>query len=466
MAFTRASAAIKVGIGIRLFFLWASLLFAVLLCFTSGLNAQQGKAVRLLDLRGPIGPAASDYITKGLEKARTENAGLIIIRIDTPGGLASSMREIIKGILASPIPVATYVAPSGARAASAGTYIIYASHFAAMAPGTNLGAATPVRIGGGTSPVPLPGSPDKGKKDTSSAKPSATMQDKIVNDSVAYIRSLAQLRGRNVDWAEKAVREAASLAAEDALKQRVIDLIAGDLDELLVKLDGRTTNIFGASIRLNTSGMNIQIFEPDWRTKLLGIITNPNVAYVLMLIGIYGLVLEFYSPGAMVPGTIGAISLLLALYAFNLLPVNYAGLALILLGIALITAEAFVPSFGILGLGGVAAFVIGSVMLLETDIPGFQISRMLIGSIATVSAGFFVLIMTLLVKSLQRPVVSGKEELLGTEGRVIEWDGLTGRVRVHGEIWGARSEKPLKPEAWVEIKNIEGLTMVVSPKRK
>ncbi len=441
---------------------------AVLFTAQSVSQIPAAKTARLLELSGPIGPAASDYFSKGLEKARSERAGIVILRIDTPGGLASSMRDIIKDILASPIPVVSYVAPSGARAASAGTYIMYAAHVAAMAPGTNLGAATPVQVGGG-SPFPVPGSPDKGDKgdkgaDKDSAKPSASMQDKIVNDSVAYIRSLAQLRGRNADWAEKAVREAASLASEDALKKKVIDLIAEDLDELLAKVNGRTTKVLGVSQTLDTAGMKVDIFEPDWRTKLLGIITNPNVAYVLMLIGIYGLILEFYSPGTMVPGTIGAISLLLALYAFNLLPINYAGLALILLGIALITAEAFMPSFGILGLGGVASLVIGSIMLIETDLPGFQISRFLIGSIAALSAGAFALMLLFLIRARRKPVVSGVEHLLGNEGRVIEWDGLNGRVRIQGEIWSARAEAPLKHDSRVRVDRIEGLQLVVRPK--
>ena len=442
---------------IRLFLLSISLL-----CFGTISFAEAKPVAVLLDLTGPVGPATSDYVGKGLNKARQQGAALVILRIDTPGGLSSSMREIIQDILASPVPVVSYVAPSGARAASAGTYILYASHVAAMAPGTNLGAATPVQIGGGS--VPLPGAtPDKDKEKKQTTKPVATMKDKMVNDAVAYIRSLAQMRGRNAQWAEKAVREAASLSANDALKKGVIELMAGDLDELLAKLDGRIVTVLGKQQSLATANMPIHIEQPDWRTKLLSIITNPNVAYILMLIGIYGLFLEFYSPGTMIPGTIGAISLLVALYALNMLPVNYAGVALLVLGLALMIAETFVPSFGILGLGGVAAFVIGSVMLLDTQVPGFEISRTLIGSIALVSAGLFTLVMSLLVRAMGQPVVSGLEEIQEAKGYVLDWDGLTGRVRVHGEIWAARSKKPLQPGASVRVNEVEGLTLVVSP---
>ena len=305
-----------------------------LLLFSALSQAEQTATGYLLELKGPVGPAASDYIHKGIDKAWAERGKLVILRIDTPGGLSTSMRKIVKDLLQSPLPVVSYVAPSGARAASAGTYIVYASHVAAMAPGTNLGAATPVQIGGGL-PVPkAPGTKDKEgeAKKTNGEKRAPTMSDKAVNDAVAYIRSLAQMRGRNAEWAEKAVREAASLPAEEAFKEGVIDLIADDVDGLLAKLDGREVVVLGQTRRLQTSGLKLQAIEPDWRTRLLGIITNPNIAYILMLIGIYGLILEFYSPGVLVPGVIGAICLLVALYAFQLLPINYAGFALIQIG--------------------------------------------------------------------------------------------------------------------------------------
>ena len=444
---------------------------AVLL-FCIAAEAQSPRTAPVLELNGPIGPAASDYVRRNLLAAQEAGAEFVVLRMDTPGGLDSSMRAINSDILASMVPVVTYVAPSGARAASAGTYIAYASHVAAMAPGTNLGAATPVQIGGGSPFSPAPRQPDEkkdkgevGKKDGEDQPkaPAATMSDKIVNDAVAYIRSLAQLRGRNVEWAEKAVRQAASLSAEDALKEGVIDLIAADLDDLKQKLDGREVVVLGTPRRLSTADLMFKIVEPDWRSQLLAIITNPNVAYLLMLLGIYGLILEFFSPGAILPGVIGAISLLLALYAFQILPVNYAGLALVFLGTAFMVGEHFLPSFGVLGIGGGVAFVIGSIMLLDTDVPGFGISPMLIGSIAVISAGFFSLTMALLMRSRHRPVVSGAEEMLGASGRVVRWDGREGWVRVYGELWQAKSDQPLSPGQRIRVKQMEELTLRVQP---
>jgi len=446
----------------------ALILAIALLLFSALSQAEEQATGYLLDLKGPVGPAVSDYIHRGIKKVWDARGTLIVLRIDTPGGLDTSMREIVKDLLQAPVPVVSYVAPSGARAASAGTYIVYASHIAAMAPGTNLGAATPIQIGGG---FPVPKAPSKGEKkddenQANGTKRPPTMTDKVVNDAVAYIRGLAQMRERNADWAEKAVREAASLSANEALQEGVIDLIADDLDALLAKLDGREVMVLGQKRRLQTKGLKLQTIEPDWRTRALGIITNPNVAYILMLIGIYGLILEFYSPGVFVPGVVGAISLILALYAFHVLPINYAGLGLIFIGVALMTAEAFAPSFGVLGIGGTIAFVIGSVMLLETDVPGFGISWTLIGSIAAVSAGFFILVMTMLVRARRRPVVSGPEEMVGASGEVITWDDQSGTVRVHGEVWSARGAKTLDANCPVRVKKIDGLTLVVQPMQK
>jgi membrane-bound serine protease (ClpP class) len=445
---------------------------AAVLLFYVAAEAQSPRTATVLEINGPIGPAASDYVRRNLLAAREAGAELVVLRMDTPGGLDSSMRAINSDILASAVPVVTYVAPSGARAASAGTYIAYASHVAAMAPGTNLGAATPVQIGGGSPFSPAPPQPDEKKDKGEAAKKDgadqpkarpATMSDKMVNDAVAYIRSLAQLRGRNVGWAEKAVREAASLSAEDALKEGVIDLIASDLDDLKRKLDGREVVVIGTARRLSTADLMFRFAEPDWRARMLAIITNPNVAYLLMLIGIYGLILEFFSPGAVLPGVVGAISLLLALYAFHILPVNYAGLALVFLGTAFMIGEHFLPSFGVLGIGGGVAFVIGSVMLLDMDIPGFRISPMLIGSIGALSAGFFALTMALLMRARRRPVVSGGEEMLGASGRVVRWEGGEGWVRVYGELWKAKANEPLSPGQRIRVKQMEGLTLMVQP---
>lgn len=426
----------------------------------------------LLDMDGPIGPATSDYVTRGLETAAERDATLVILRMDTPGGLDSSMREMIKAILASPVPVVGYVAPSGARAASAGTYIMYASQVAAMAPGTNLGAATPVRIGGPQMPPLSPDGPagkddgDEGKDGKDAApkpQPRSASERKIENDARAYIRGLAQLRGRNVEWAEKAVTEAASLSAEEALRQNVIDLIAADIPDLLAKLDGREVTVQGKSRRLETSGLAVTPIAADWRTEFLAIITNPNVAYILMLIGIYGLLFEFYSPGLVGPGVIGGICLLLALYAFQVLPVSYTGLALTLLGVALMAAEAFLPSFGILGIGGLTAFVIGSIMLMDTDVPGFTIAWQLVGSIAVVAGGVLLLVLTLLTRSRRRAVVSGPEEMIHDTGPVLDWAGNEGRVRIHGEIWRARAGGTIAPGQDVRVVGIDGLTLEVEP---
>lgn len=411
-----------------------------------------------LSVTGAIGPATRDYVVRSLRQAAEQGAHLVLLRLDTPGGLDSSMRDIVQAVLAAPVPVVGWVAPSGARAASAGTYILYATHVAAMAPATNLGAATPVTIGG----LPEPG----GEPDDPSPPPPDAKTRKLVNDAAAYLRGLAELRGRNAEWAEQAVREGASLEATRALELGVVDLLAKDRDELLRRLDGRTVNAAGRDLTLATAGLTVTPLEPDWRSRLLAVITDPNVAYLLLLLGIYGLIFEFTNPGALLPGVAGAISLLLALYAFQVLPIDYTGLGLILLGIALMVGEAFAPSFGVLGLGGVVALVIGSLILMDRDVPGFQISLALIAAIAVFSLLFLAALVGMLVRSRGQPVVSGAEEMVGAPAEALEDFAQEGLVRAHGELWRAVSTTPVRKGERLRIVGLEGLCLKVLPQHK
>ncbi|MBI4755337.1 MAG: nodulation protein NfeD [Betaproteobacteria bacterium] len=455
-------------------------------------QAARPAAVPVLMINGAIGPATADLVSRSLKRAAEARAPLFVLQMDTPGGLDTSMRAIIKDIIASPVPVAAFVAPGGARAASAGTYILYASHIAAMAPGTNLGAATPVAIGGmpGTPsgpPVPREGERERGKNAAEDGKPAARgapggaapepeaipgdaaaaplddMGRKRIHDAAAYIRGLAQLRGRNADWAERAVREAVSLTAEEAARQKVIDFVATDVDDLLRQAHGRKVRSAGGELTVDTAAAAPATWEPDWRTRLLSVITDPTVAYMLLLLGVYGLFFEFSNPGFVAPGVIGAIALLLALFAFQLLPVSYAGLALILLGLAFMVAEVFLPSFGALGIGGLVAFVAGSVMLIDTDAPGFGILLGLVASVALASALFVFFVVGMAVKARRRPVVSGAEDLLAAEGEMLDDCEVEGWARVRGENWRVRTGAPLRRGQRVSVVRRDGLVLEVRP---
>ena len=423
------------------------------------------KLALTVSVDGAIGPATARYVKDALTKANERHAEVVVLRMNTPGGLSTSMREIIADVLASRVPVVGYVAPSGAHAASAGTYILYATHIAAMAPGTNLGAATPVQIGG-----PLPGlpeaTPDKGdkeKKDGGDQQPKTkdAMAAKATNDAVALIRSLAELRGRNADWAEKAVREAASLSANAALQANVIDLIAHDPADLLRQIDGRRVEVAGGDTRqLATRDAGREVIDPGWTSRFLRVITDPNVAFILMLVGIYGLIFELSSPGAVAPGVIGTICLLLGLYALNMLPINYAGLGLILLGITLLVIEAFNPTV-VLGLGGIIAFVLGAVMLFELEAPGFRLSWPVIGIAAAMFIGLILVVLGSLRRARKGPIRLGAQAMRGLSAEILDWSESEGHVFAHGERWQARGTESFKPGEVVEVANIVDLTLVV-----
>ncbi len=443
-------------------------------------------AAILLEVKGAIGPASADYVLRGLAAAQERGARLVVLRLDTPGGLDSSMRDIIQAILAADIPIVTYVTPSGARAASAGTYILYASHVAAMAPATTLGAATPIQIGGAPNPFSPPEQPAEKPADQAPDKSAETagpardktgagqgtpvpiedaMSAKAINDAAAYIRGLATMRGRNADWAEKAVREAASLSADEALALNVIDVVAGDISELLTKVDGRKVATAAGNVTISSKSLQVESIDPDWRTQVLAILTDPNVALILMMIGVYGMIFEFMNPGAILPGVMGAIALLLALYAFNVLPVNFAGVGLILIGIILLVAETLVVSHGILAIGGLIAFLIGATILFDSDVPGLSLSWPVIVFVAGLCSLLFFAVLSAAMRSRRRRVVSGREEMIGSSGRVISWAEGRGQVAAHGERWQAESATPLSPGQAVRIVALRDLTVTVEPDR-
>ncbi|MDO8373684.1 MAG: nodulation protein NfeD [Polaromonas sp.] len=452
----------------------AGALAAVLLC---GYTLSQAAApVLVLEVRDAIGPASADYLIRGIGKAKDAAAPLVVIRLDTPGGLDTSMRQIIQAILASPVPVAVYVSPEGARAASAGTYILYAAHIAAMAPATTLGAATPVAIG-------MPGmdrkppaerrsdSPDKGGSDTANGKradpPPMDMADvmtaKQVHDASAFIRGLAQQRGRNAEWAERAVREAVSLTSAEALREKVIDAVARDVPDLLAQIDGRTVRVPAGDVKLATRGLGQETVLPDWRQRLLSVIANPSFALILMMIGIYGLMFEFSSPGFGVAGVTGAICLLLALFGLQMLPVNYAGLALILLGMALFAAELLTPAFGVLGVGGAVAFIAGGLLLFDREVPGLGLPLPLIFGLAASSAALVLLGGGMALRARRRPVVSGQEEMVGATAQVLAVGEDGAWALVHGERWKVQGPQTLRPGQRVRVVAVNGLTLEVRP---
>lgn len=444
-------------------------------------QADPAALILVTNIDGPIGPPVARQISEAIDLGETRNAELIVLRLDTPGGLSTSTREINKSILASGVPVAVFVAPQGARAASAGTYILYASHVAAMAPGTNVGAATPVQMSGAGPPGlprgaerPPPGLPESGAserkkhgnetEDTPAEGTPETNQgkraNKAVNDAVAQIRSLAELRGRNADWAEMAVRQGASLSAMEAKEAGVVEYVAEDLSTLFAALDGVEVTV-GQDVRtLSTTGASIEMLEPSVITQLLGVLSDPNVALLLMTIGFYGLIFELSSPG-LGPGIPGVICLVLGLYSLNLLPIDYAGLVLVGLGLALMATEAVTPTFGVLGLGGAVSFAIGAAILIDTDAPQYQISTGVIAGITLMSFLIITLVVGAIFATKRERAHAGTVTMKGQPARVLDWSGEAGHVHTQGELWRARGPRGLLPDETVLIADLDGLTLTV-----
>lgn len=444
----------------------AALALGLALLGTTAAQDNAAPKVLVIDVTGVIGVATTLLVEKGMDQARREKAAVVILRLDTPGGLVSSTREIVQATLASPVPVVGFVAPSGAHAASAGTYILAATHVAAMAPGTQIGAATPIQLG------PPPGSPNplapRNDEDEKSKKAEQEQKDaadqKALNDAIAFIKSLAEMRGRNVAWFEKAVREAATLTPDEALRDRVIEIIAADIPDLVAKLEGRTITIAGNEHKLALKDLPVVHVDAGWRIGLLGAIADPNVAFILLMIGVYGILFEFWNPGAIAPGVVGGICLLLALTALTALPLNYAGLALVLFGIALMTAEAFTPGLGVMGIGGLAAFVLGAIFLFDPEGSDVDISvawPVIIGSALT-SLALLTAVVGFALRARQRPAMAGGEELIGLEGVVVDWQGTKGTVRARGDIWAAVGDRAFNPGDRVRVTARQGLVLTVT----
>jgi membrane-bound serine protease (ClpP class) len=445
---------------------------AILLSLATCAASAADETVVVLEIKGGIGVATADYLATGIRHAEERNAELIIIDIDTPGGLVKPMRDMVQDILGSSVPVVTYVSPAGARADSAGTYILLASHIAAMAPTTHLGAATPVSLNGEdvtpAEPVGEPAEEPDGEsegdgeaRDTTPPAPGSAMERKVLNDAIAYIRGLAERHGRNAEWAEKAVTEAATLTAREALEQNVIEFIAEDHADLLEQLDGYEVRMDSQAVALATVDATIEKFEPNWRIKILSAIANPEIVLLLGIIGLYGLMYEGWNPGAIVPGVVGVICLLLAAYALQVLPVNYAGLALIIVGIALMVAEAFAPSFGALGLGGVAAFVFGAIMMFDSGVPGFGISVGFVIGLAVLAALAIIWLVGYALKLRKRGAVSGRGSIIGGTGTAMQDFTGDGKVWLEGEAWAAHSKEPIRKDQEVVVRAMRGLTLEV-----
>ncbi len=439
---------------------WLLLLLGTTLAL-SGPNAEEGAAaeVWMVDFDGALGPATGDLIIRSIADAQAAGARAIIIQMDTPGGLDKAMRDVVKAILSADIVVITYVHPDGARAASAGTYIAYASHIAAMSPATNIGSSTPVSI------APTPSIPSTQDGDQDKPPPQDAMMKKVVNDAVAYLQGLAELRGRNIEWAEETVREGTNLRASVALEKNIIDLIAKDVPTLLAELDGREVKLPNRTVTLDVASARVVLVETDWRHELLEVITDPSIAYGLLIFGIYGLILEFYNPGMIFPAVVGVICLLLGAYGLQMLPVNYAGLALMAVGIGMMLGEAFTPTMGVLGVAGVIAFVIGSIILMDTQQPGYEVPLSIIAAFTVTSAGLSLFTIGAAMRMRNQVALTGKEAMVGKQAEALEDFERQGWVRAFGETWLAESAKPVKKQAIVKIVAVEGLILKVQPEK-